>query len=49
MERDGLLKSRSVVVEGKVRRVYRITEKGLEALEQAKRRVRELFSELMEG
>ena len=36
------------VVEGKVREVYRITEKGMEVLEIAKRKVKELFSEIIE-
>ncbi|AGK60834.1 transcriptional regulator, PadR family [Archaeoglobus sulfaticallidus PM70-1] len=48
MERDGLLQSKKVVVNGKVRKVYRITEKGLKMLEMAKKRVKELFSEVME-
>ncbi len=48
MERDGLLKSRKVVVRGKVRRVYRITEKGREILENARNKIRELFNEILE-
>lgn len=48
MEREGLLKSRKVVVGGKVRRMYRITEKGQELLEDARKKVKELFDEIME-
>ncbi len=48
MERDGLLESRKVVVDGKVRKVYRATGKGLEVLDLARERVRELSEELFE-
>lgn len=48
MEKDGLLNSKKVVVGGKVRKVYRITEKGMEVLEIAKSKVKELFSEIIE-
>jgi len=47
MEDDGLLHSRRVVVNGKVRRVYQATEDGLNALELAKNRIKELFSEVI--
>ncbi len=48
MERDGLLESRKVVAEGRVRKVYRATERGLEVLNLARERVRELSEELFE-
>ncbi|WP_202319691.1 PadR family transcriptional regulator [Archaeoglobus neptunius] len=47
MEREGLLESRKVVVDGKIRRVYRATEKGVKILEEAKDRVEELFREMV--
>ncbi len=48
MEKDGLLESRRVVAEGKVRKVYRATEKGLKMLDLAKKRVKELSEEIFE-
>ncbi|MDI3496809.1 PadR family transcriptional regulator [Archaeoglobus sp.] len=48
MEREGLLRSRKVVVDGRVRKMYRITEKGRKLLDDAREKVKELFEEIME-
>lgn len=48
MEGAGLLRSEKQVVAGKVRRLYRTTDVGRDALAQAKDKVRELFGELFE-
>lgn len=48
LERKGLLRSSRQFVQARSRRVYRATPKGRKALEAAKRRVQELFSELFE-
>jgi DNA-binding PadR family transcriptional regulator len=48
MEGAGFLVSEKQVVAGKVRRLYRITERGQTALAHAKDKVRELFGELFE-
>ncbi|MGQ9679215.1 MAG: helix-turn-helix transcriptional regulator [Candidatus Bathyarchaeia archaeon] len=37
LERRGLLAENNIVVGGKVRRYYRVTEKGLEILEESKK------------
>ena len=47
LERDGYLTRRDEVVSGKVRKYYRITEKGINALEEAKKKIRELVEEVM--
>lgn len=47
MERDGLLESEHVVVDGRSRRVYRATEAGVTALQAGRRAVRELADELL--
>ncbi len=47
LERDGYLTRRDEVVSGKVRKYYRITEKGVGALEEAKKKIRELVEEVM--
>lgn len=49
LERAGYLTSQRQLVQGHFRRVYSITPEGLEVLEQAKDKVRELFGELFEG
>jgi DNA-binding PadR family transcriptional regulator len=48
LERRGLLASRARHVDGRVRRVYRITAQGRRSLERGRSRVRELFGELFE-
>ena len=47
LERDGYLTRRDEVVSGKVRKYYRITEKGIHALDGAKKKIRELVEEVM--
>ena len=47
LEEDGYLTRRDEVVGGKVRKYYRITEKGINALEDAKKKIRELTEEGM--
>lgn len=46
LEKDGLLHVESSIVNGKVRKYYSITEKGLEVLEQAKNKITELKGEI---
>lgn len=46
MERDGLLVSEQIVVEGRSRRVYRTTAAGVQALQEGRRAVRELADEV---
>jgi DNA-binding PadR family transcriptional regulator len=48
LEEAGYLRSRSQVVVGKMRRIYRITARGRKALSAAKVKVTELFGELFE-
>ncbi len=48
LERAGHLKSRTEVVKGKARKYYRITERGRQALEQCRAKIRELVTEVME-
>jgi len=47
LEKEGYLKSRKRVVQGRVRIYYQITEKGLEMLEKSKERIRELVDEVL--
>ncbi|RNJ48193.1 PadR family transcriptional regulator [Methylocystis hirsuta] len=49
LERKGYLKSSMQGVGRRARRVYHATKKGREALHVLKDKVRELFSELIEG
>ncbi|HTX19449.1 MAG TPA: PadR family transcriptional regulator [Bacteroidota bacterium] len=48
LEEEGLLKSREVLVEGKIRRNYVTTPKGRRALGEAKKKIGELVNEIME-
>ena len=48
LERDGLLKSKQLLVNGKIRRGYSITTVGQSELALGKKRVKELFGELFE-
>ncbi len=48
MEKKGWLRMRSQLVNGKNRKVYRATARGRRALDDAKKKVRELFGELFE-
>ena len=47
MEGEGLLRSRTKVVEGRKRRLYTATPRGRRALEQARRTLRELAAEVL--
>ncbi|MEA1869526.1 MAG: PadR family transcriptional regulator [Euryarchaeota archaeon] len=47
LEEDGYLTRRDEVVGGKVRKYYRITGKGINALKDAKKKIRELTEEVM--
>jgi DNA-binding PadR family transcriptional regulator len=47
MEGEGLLRSRTKVVEGRKRRLYMATPRGRRALEQARRTLRELAAEVL--
>lgn len=47
MEAEGLLASRRVVVEGRTRRVYRVTRKGRAVLGETRRVLRELADEVL--
>ncbi|HLI28837.1 MAG TPA: PadR family transcriptional regulator [Chloroflexota bacterium] len=49
LERAGYLARAPRVVGGKVRKYYTATPAGLAALEEARRRIRELVSEVLEG
>jgi DNA-binding PadR family transcriptional regulator len=49
LERDGYLRSRSALKQGRSRREYRATAAGRSALVLARRRVKELFGEMFEG
>ncbi len=48
MEKRGYLISEKLIHQGKYRRVYRITEQGVQALKASNSKVRELFKELIE-
>jgi len=47
LEAEGYLTRRNEVVNGKVRKYYRITEKGVNALEEAKPKIKELVDEVL--
>ncbi len=47
MEKSGYLKSRERVVEGKVRKYYTVTRKGLKALDEIREKIRELVDEVL--
>ncbi|KJS22241.1 MAG: PadR family transcriptional regulator [Clostridiaceae bacterium BRH_c20a] len=46
MESKGLLEIEEKNVEGKIRKYYKITNQGIEVLEEAKRKAFELFKEI---
>jgi len=48
LEREGYLESVSRVINGRVRRYYRATAEGKLVLEQAKSKIRELVTEVIE-
>jgi DNA-binding PadR family transcriptional regulator len=47
MEEEGLLRSKSEVVDGRTRRVYRITADGRRELAEGRRMLRELADEVL--
>ena len=47
LEKQGYLKSRTALTEGRNRRVYRATPAGRKALVTARKRVQELFGEML--
>ncbi len=49
LESQEYLDSRKNVVEGKVRKYYKITRKGINALDKSKEKLKELVSEVLEG
>jgi DNA-binding PadR family transcriptional regulator len=48
MERQGYLRSKATVHNGRSRRMYRVTPAGRKALVTARKRVQELFGEMFE-
>jgi DNA-binding PadR family transcriptional regulator len=48
LESEGLLSSRSTVVEGRSRRVYKITAEGRKALRQTRKALQELADEVLD-
>ena len=48
LEREGYLQSSPQLVSGRVRKYYRATDKGKLVLEQAKEKIRELVTEVIE-
>ena len=48
LEEEGYLKRTSQVVNGKVRKYYEITEQGLNVLNEARKKIRELVDEVLE-
>ncbi|MFC2057077.1 PadR family transcriptional regulator, partial [Chloroflexota bacterium] len=48
LEENGYLERRSKVVAGKVRHYYTITKKGKDALNEARDKIRELVTEVIE-
>ncbi len=46
MEKGGLLEKEERLIEGKIRKYYRITETGNEVLEEAREKAYELFKEI---
>ncbi len=49
LEKEGYLESSSQLVNGKVRKYYQATDTGKRALEQSKKKIRELVNEVIEG
>jgi len=49
LARAGYLRQESRVIEGRVRKYYTTTESGLEVLERAKERIRELVEEVVDN
>ena len=49
LEKDGYLVSQKKTVNGKIRKYYTITRAGRQMLKEAKRQIRELVDEVLEG
>ena len=49
LEKDGYLVSQKKTVNGKIRKYYTITRAGRQMLKEAKRQIRELVEEVLEG
>ena len=49
LEKDGLLSSENVAVNGKIRKYYSITEKGISVLKEANKKIGELKGEIKES
>lgn len=49
LERDGYLNRKDRIVGGKVRKYYSITPLGLQVLEEARPKIRELVGEVLDG
>jgi DNA-binding PadR family transcriptional regulator len=48
LEKEGCLTSTSTVIGGKVRKYYQATDEGKQVLEQAKKKINELVTEVIE-
>ena len=48
LEREGYLERDSKVVNGRVRKYYRTTDKGRQVLERSRQKIRELVAEVLE-
>jgi len=48
LEKQGLLKSNKQVIQGKVRKYYKITAKGLKLMEESRKKITELVNEVLE-
>ena len=49
LEKEGYLESSSRVVSGRVRKYYQATSEGKQALEESRKKIRELVTEVIEG
>ncbi len=49
MEQEGFLKSRTRVVNGKMRRYYEATDRGIQVLQQSKGKIKELVDEVLQS
>ncbi len=47
LEKQGYLRSRKTVVQGKMRRYYEATERGSEMLEKSREKIKELVGEVI--
>lgn len=47
LEKDGLLRSNEILEGGKIRKYYRTTSKGKKALKDARKKVEELYNEVV--